>query len=201
MKDLDALEPWARSILKSLDAKSRQNLMRQFAKKLKSSNQKRIRNQKNAEGQKWPARKTARKVNDLEITYRDKSGTVTRRRVRSVIGSKTHLHGHDYLRGAFRSFRRKGILEVHSSKIVRRKSEQKMLTGFAKRLRTKAFHDACVVYLSEKDSKIARIHHYGLRQKIGKHNIQYPKRELLGISKEDREELQRIVIEHIAKGD
>ena len=199
MKDLDALEPWVKSILKSLDAKSRQALMRQFARELKASNQKRIRNQHNADGSKWPPRKTARKVNDIDITYQDQSGTVTRRRVRSVIGSKTHLHGHDYLRGAFRSFRRDRLLEVHSSKIVRRKSEQKMLKGFAKRLRTKAFHDSCTVYLSDKDSKIARIHHYGLKQKIGKHNISYPKRELLGISKEDRQAIQRIVIEHVAK--
>ena len=72
-----------------------------------------------------------------------------------------------------------------------------MLTGFAKRLRTKAFHDGCTIYLSDKDSKIARIHHYGLRQKIGKQNIQYPKRELLGISKDDKEAMQRIIIRQI----
>lgn len=50
-------------------------------------------------------------------------------------------------------------------------------------------------------SRIARIHQYGLRAKVGKHGpeVDYPKRELLGFTEEDVQALEDAVIEHLAK--
>ena len=48
-------------------------------------------------------------------------------------------------------------------------------------------------------SKVARVHHYGLRDKVRKDgpDVQYEKRELLGFSKEDEALIMDKVIEHL----
>lgn len=152
--NLDALEPWAKSILRSLDATSRKRLMKQIGFQLRKQNAMRMTAQTDPEGKAWPARK------------RQKPQEANKKR--------------------------------------RRKKPRKMMTGLRKAqfLRVKAWSDGTIVGYSSQNARtndIARIHHYGLRQRIGKRNIPYPKRRLLGISPGDREMIGEMIINAIKK--
>ena len=137
------LEPWAKSILNSLEPKARKPLLRQMAMALRRENQKRITAQTDPEGQKWQPRRNS------------------------------------------------------GGKVAKKK---KMMLGLrkARSMRIKAYAEGFTLgFPDDRTSKIARIHHYGLRQYIAGRNVQYPKRELLGITTKDRAIMQNILIAHI----
>ena len=143
---LSDLEPWAKSILNSLEPKARKPLLRQMAIALRRENQKRITAQTDPEGQKWPPRR--------------KSGGKAAQKKKMMLGLRK-----------------------------------------ARSMRIKASTEGFSVGFTGSNAKIARIHHYGLRQYIAGRNVQYPKRELLGITTKDREIMQNILITHITNRD
>ncbi|CAM3041568.1 phage virion morphogenesis protein [Dichelobacter nodosus] len=54
---------------------------------------------------------------------------------------------------------------------------------------------------SSKDGYIARIHHYGLRQRLQYGLAQYPKRELIGLTDEDKAIVRDLLIDHFTSED
>jgi phage virion morphogenesis protein len=55
-----------------------------------------------------------------------------------------------------------------------------------KYLKTDATADSASVYFDRKVKRIARVHHYGLRDKVSRHSfkVKYPQRRLLGVNKD-----------------
>ncbi|TFB25519.1 phage virion morphogenesis protein [Lelliottia nimipressuralis] len=55
-----------------------------------------------------------------------------------------------------------------------------------KYLKTDATSDSSSVYFDGKVQRIARVHHYGLRDKVSRHSfkVKYPQRRLLGVNKD-----------------
>lgn len=68
-------------------------------------------------------------------------------------------------------------------------------------LKTKAYGDAAAVEFDPKARRIARVHHYGLRDRVSKKGpeVTYPARQLLGISDASDELVMNLIIEHLAR--
>lgn len=85
---------------------------------------------------------------------------------------------------------------------IRRK--KKMLLGLrdGRRLKVTSSPNALTVGFSGKTARIARIHHYGLKERMAPNGImvQYAERQLLGISGEDESRLRDLLLEHLSAG-
>ena len=82
---------------------------------------------------------------------------------------------------------------------IRRKMFTKLRT--TKFLRTAANSNRATVQFISSVSRIARIHHYGLRGKVNKNDswtIKYPSRQLLGINQHDYKMIEQITVAHLA---
>lgn len=81
---------------------------------------------------------------------------------------------------------------------IRRKMFTKLRT--IKHMKTKANSDSASVYFINTSARLARIHHYGLRDRINKYGTQakYPARQLLGINNHDLKIMEHLTINHLA---
>lgn len=70
----------------------------------------------------------------------------------------------------------------------------------AKHLKAQAFSDGAVVQFMGRAERLARVHHFGLRDRVmrGGPEYDYPARELIGITDEMAEAIEALVIEHLA---
>lgn len=83
---------------------------------------------------------------------------------------------------------------------IKRKMFTKLRT--TKFLRTSANSNSATVKFINSVSRIARIHHYGLRDRVNKNNswtVNYPSRRLLGINQKDCKMIEQITITHLAR--
>lgn len=84
---------------------------------------------------------------------------------------------------------------------VRRKMFSKLRT--ARYLKASATADSAQVYFdsSSKAMRIARIHHYGLRDRVSKFGpeVTYARRELLGITDASEETVLDIILNHLSR--
>lgn len=69
----------------------------------------------------------------------------------------------------------------------------------AKYLRTRTGKDAAVAGFYGRIAHIARVHQYGLRDRVepGGPRVQYPQRQLLGFSEDDREAIRDALLKHL----
>lgn len=83
---------------------------------------------------------------------------------------------------------------------IRRKMFTKLRT--TKFLHTSANSNSATVKFINSVSRIARVHHYGLRARVNKNDswtIDYPSRKLLGINQKDCNMIEQITIAHLAR--
>lgn len=83
---------------------------------------------------------------------------------------------------------------------IRRKMFTKLRT--TKFLRTSANSNSAIVKFISSVSRIARVHHFGLRARVNKNDswtINYPSRKLLGINQKDCNMIEQITIAHLAR--
>jgi phage virion morphogenesis protein len=96
---------------------------------------------------------------------------------------------------------RKPQLKLRNKKgRVRRTMFAKLRQG--KYLKSKSTSDSAVVQFIGQVEAIARVHQFGLRDKVNRRRnleVQYAERRLLGISTTDEEMLRDLVIEHLAR--
>ena len=80
-------------------------------------------------------------------------------------------------------------------------------SGMFRKLRTNKYikldasREAAIVYIIEDMQRLARVHHYGLRDRVspGGPEHHYQRRQLLGIPDDDIELVRDIVINHLAR--
>ena len=89
---------------------------------------------------------------------------------------------------------------------LRHRKKKLRQTMFAK-LRTAAYlkaegsPDGAVVRFAREVERIAKVHHYGLRDRVNRRRdleVAYPQRELLGLPKDDVDFVESLVVEHLA---
>lgn len=87
----------------------------------------------------------------------------------------------------------------HQRGKVRRQMFAKLRT--AKYLKASSTTDAAIVQFTAEISRIAHVHHYGLRDRVNRKTgleTTYPARQLLGLSEADETLIREVVTEHLA---
>lgn len=115
------------------------------------------------------------------------------------------LTGFDEARGAVRSFYSEDIERYLNISFNERRQSVTKPDPMFRRLRTARFlkvrasSDGTEVGFSGVAARIARVHQYGLRDKINSSGAManYPRRELLGLSKADRMAIAQQVIDSL----
>lgn len=61
--------------------------------------------------------------------------------------------------------------------------------------------NSAVVEFTGKVQRIARVHQYGLKDRPNPHakDVQYPERQLLGLSREDKQLVKTLIIKHLSR--
>lgn len=61
--------------------------------------------------------------------------------------------------------------------------------------------NSAVVEFTGKVQRIARVHQYGLKDRPNPHakDVQYPQRQLLGLSREDKQLVKTLIIKHLSR--
>ena len=172
-----------------------------MANQLRKSNAKRIRSQKSSDGDDYAARKKVQNIQDIRFKYKDRHGNVTERSVRSTVGTKKHFPGRDRTARGMRTFKRESVLAIYHSRAVKTKAAQKMLLGMTKRqvLKVQVSDDSLQVGYDGVAAKIAGVHHFGARVKVGKRTIKMPERQLLGVDQNDKKVLADFLLQNLVK--
>lgn len=87
----------------------------------------------------------------------------------------------------------------HKTGRLRKQMFSKLRT--AKYLKAKGTGDAAVVAFTDQISQIARVHQFGLRDKVNRKTgleADYPQRELLGISADDEAMIRDLAVEYLS---
>ncbi|VVE41412.1 phage virion morphogenesis protein [Pandoraea communis] len=82
---------------------------------------------------------------------------------------------------------------------IRRKMFSKLRT--TRYLKIDATADSAVVAFTGQVQRIARVHHFGLRDRVERNGptVKYEARELLGITDRDQETIADLIIKHVAR--
>ncbi|TAL53826.1 phage virion morphogenesis protein [Pandoraea sp.] len=82
---------------------------------------------------------------------------------------------------------------------IRRKMFPKL--RLARHLKTSATPDHAMLYFTGQVQHVARVHHYGLRDRVQRRGpvVKYPARGLLGLSDEDCRSIEALVLNHLAQ--
>jgi phage virion morphogenesis protein len=220
--DLAEIERIAGALLRSLSSGQRRTLMRQMGRTLAQSQRDRIAAQRQPDGDKFEARKEkAPPVTGRGATcflYPTGGGGEPRKVIMKSFAwaNGRMMTGFDIEAGAIRSFEFNKVVKwlpvpdehknAGGGKLrrrggLRRRAMFKRLAS-ARFLRTGADDQGFWVGFSGKVSAIAGVHHYGLRDKpsLRAQAVSYPRRELLGATPADRDQLLDLLYAHIADG-
>lgn len=219
--DLAEIERIAGALVRSLSSGQRRTLMRRMGRTLGQSQRDRIAAQRQPDGSKFEARKDkAPPVTGRGATcflYPSGGGGEPRKVIMKSFAWTTGrmMTGFDIEAGAIRSFAFDKVVkwlpvpEEHrnaSGGKLRRRGGLRRRAMFrrlasARFLRTGADDQGFWVGFSDKVSQIAGVHQYGLRDRpsLRAKAVPYPKRELLGVTQTDRNELLDLLYNSIAE--
>ena len=206
---LQALEEWAGAFMAKLEPRQRMRLAVAIARDVRKLQARNIRGQRSADGDRWEKRKSSKSVlPPLRYVYKAKDGNVRELEMSSYRDDGDRITGYDRDAGGIRTMLKKGMLRQlaaqHSggSERSRAKRLQQMLLGMAKPknlLATGTAHSA-VLEFSQAANRIARIHHFGERDRVRPNGPEYdyPERALLGIGDTERQRITQLVLHHLA---
>lgn len=169
----------------------RRRMARRVATDIRRSQQKRIGQQKNPDGTAYATRKkkTLRTQGGVSFLH---NGEV--RRLRNWRNSKGRygdrmITGFDEDKGGIRSFIRADIERYITINLSRKASTKAAKNPMFRRLRAArflkatAYSDAAVIGFQGSAARIARVHQYGLSDKVAhRASAKYPARQLLGLT-------------------
>lgn len=209
---LVALEEWVAPLLEKLKPAERGKLARKIGMELARSQRTRIGQQRNPDGSPFAPRKASepRAINrSVKFLYRKSSGGT---RVASLAGYTDEglfITGYDREVNAVRTFRKSRIEEWFkpdpgSALVKQRKGAVRRRPMFAKirqarNLKNRSTPNAVIAGFVGDVARVARIHQYGLRERIkrGGPSVQYPQRRLLGFSDDDQVMIRDMLIDHL----
>lgn len=221
--ELLRLKEIASAFLEQMSPAEQSKLLRRFAQDIRRSQQRRIAAQVAPDGVPWPKRKPRSQPTPapraVRFLYRKPNGEVRVADLRSWVGRGGSIIGYDREAEGIRTFR-KDRMERHlppegqadpgaMAEGIRgarggvRRKVQKMFVKLARptNLKSGAVLDEAWVGFTARASRIARIHHYGLRDRVTRDGPEtdYPQRELLGFSQADEEHLLARLLEHVSQ--
>lgn len=173
---------------------------------LRDLNKDRIKRNITPSGEKMRERKEPQKGNaHIAFLYERADGFKAIRSIKNYrnIGSK--YTGFDRYRGAVRTFLKRRIIRVISldkRKITAPRSHQKMFKQLikAKWMKARMTKQEATVYFAGLADKVAYVHHYGEKDRPhpNAEPVQYPERELLGITDQDIEKIDDLMLQRLA---
>lgn len=208
-------------LLDKLSAKERSQLLRKTAQMLRRSQQQRIRAQVSPDGTPWPERKPRKAQKPasraIRFLYRKGGGDERLVDMRSWVRRGNQLTGYDREAEGIRTFRADRIAKhlpaiggadpgAMPGSIRGRRGgvKRKAATMFAKlrtatHLKAGATPDEAYVEFTARASRLARIHHFGLKDRVVPNGpeTRYPQRELLGFSQVDDEAVLALIVENL----
>ncbi|SLM62822.1 MULTISPECIES: phage virion morphogenesis protein [Dickeya] len=186
------LDAYLQTVKQHLADNQRRRLSRQLAAGLRQRQQKRINQQKNPDGTPYAARRRATRRTQGGIRFLWNNDVRELRNWRNSRGRGGRMiTGFDVERGALRSFFRADIerylsIDINkTTKTTQRKDKMFRRLRTARFLRTSVQSDGVEVGFSGQTAAIASIHQYGETEQLGRSRVQYPARELLGLSAPD----------------
>ncbi|MBU3823462.1 MAG: phage virion morphogenesis protein [Candidatus Oceanisphaera merdipullorum] len=197
------------ALITQMEPAQRKELTRRVAKALRASQAKRIRQQKSPDGMAFQKRKPQKAKREIKFIYQTGDEV---RHLRSWRETKNYIVGFDRYRSGIRTFKKSKIIKTLSvdrgetSTLLDRSQgdiRRRMFTGLIKSKWLKAKGDASEASVSFQAiaGRVARVHHYGLRDKVNERGgeVDYPERKLLGITKEELELIEEMTIAHLGK--
>jgi len=216
--DLSELEAFVGGMLKSLEPAARRGLLRKVARQMRLSNQRRIAAQRNPDGSAFAKRKppTEPKPGNYALKFIYPAGGNGPGRLvflKSWVRQGPLITGYDREAGGIRSFEREKIVKYLDSRRdeenkgagkIRNRSTIRQRAMFRKIRRSGMLNAGASdmeawIGFGGMVAHVASIHQFGLRDRPARHarEVRYDKRELLGMTATDREELLEAVIEHL----
>ena len=211
-------------LLDRLSPGERSRLLRKAAQMLRRSQQQRIRAQVAPDGAPWPKRKPRQQQKPasraIRFLYRKGSGEERLVDMRSWTRRGNQLMGFDREADGLRTFRADRIARhlpaeggadpgalAGSIRGGRGGVKRKAAAMFSKlrtasHLKAGATPDEAYVQFTARASRLARIHHFGLKDRVVPDGpeTQYPQRELLGFSQADDEAILALIAEDLGLG-
>lgn len=219
--ELARLKEIAGAVLEGMAPAQRSRLMRRMAQDIRRSQQRRIAAQVAPDGAAWPPRKPRREAKPasraVRFLYRKANGEVRLADLRSWAGRGSSITGFDREAEGIRTFLKSRIARhlppagpadpgampdsISGRRGGTKSRARKMFAGLrtAKHLRAGATPGEAWVAFTSRADRIARIHHYGLRDRVTPDGPEtdYPQRELLGFSQADEEHLLALFLDHV----
>jgi len=209
---IQELEGWLEPILQSMRPAERAKMARTVRSNLLRSQRARIKAQKNPDGSPFKARAVKQPINKpISFVYR-KEGS-NRTRVASMVSFRDEgdrMVGFDIEAGGLRTFLKSRVVRyippIHKSGLRAQSGSIKRQAMFSKIRQSKFMvgrsdSSSVSVEFVAGVSKIARNHQFGRTTRIDKDGTTatYPRRELLGFTREDIEMIQDTVLNHISQ--
>ena len=216
--DLSELEAFVGGMLKALEPAARRRLFRKVATTMRRQNQKRIAAQRNPDGSAFEKRKAPIEPQPGNYTAKflyPSGGAGAPRLVlmKSWVKQGPIFTGYDVEARGIRSFEWDKVIkwlradpeeENASGGRSRNRSTVRQRAMFRKIRRSgilqagQSDHEAWIGF-GGAVAQVARVHQFGLRDRPARHarETRYARRELLGLTAADREELLDAVIEHL----
>ncbi|MBD2783787.1 phage virion morphogenesis protein [Xenorhabdus sp. DI] len=203
--ELQPLDSALTTLLAKLSPASRRQLARDIARDLRQHQMQRIRAQRNPDGSRYTQRKALvlKVQRGMKFIWRGETRTLKNWRY-----SKDKVTGYDVDRNGLRTFYRddiQRILEQKTDRINTSKASKKtrmfQKLATARYLRLSATDREAVVSFAPKVAAIARVHHFGLTEKMRGKNIEvkYPARRLLGLTPQDIAHIEEQILAHLTR--
>lgn len=217
--DLAELEAFVGGMLKSLEPSARRGLFRKVATNMRRQNRARIRAQQNPDGSRFTPRKPPAKpvMGNYAVKFLYPSGGSGAPRLvmmKSWEKQGPLFTGYDIEKGAIRSFEyakvikwlrvdpkddNKGGGRIRNRRTIRQRA---MFRKIGSAMQTGQNDHEVWVQFAGMVSHVASVHQFGLKDRPARlaREVQYDRRELLGLSAADREDLMDAVLEHLLSG-
>lgn len=191
------------ALLNRISPNQRRQLAKVISRDLRRSQIKRIQQQKNPDGSAYTKRKASFVTVQREIQFMWRG---QKRTLRNWRGNSKTITGQDADKKQQRSFRKSDIqryISLKKEKIsTERKSKQ---TRMFKKLATARFlrmynnDKEAAIYFMPSAGNIAGVHQFGLTERIGRINVTYPSRQLLGLTPQEIQHIEDQIIDFLAR--
>ncbi len=217
--DLAELEAFVGGLLKALEPRERLRLFRRVATNMRRQNRARIKSQRNPDGSRFAARKPPPKpqMGQYAVKFLYPSGGSGHPRLvfmKSWEKQGPVFRGYDIEARGMRTFeyakvikwlrvddaeQNRGAGRLRSRSTIRQKA---MFRKIGRQLYTGQNDHEAWIGFGGMIAQVARVHQLGLKDRParGAREVRYERRELLGMSAGDREDLLDAVIEHLVGG-
>jgi phage virion morphogenesis protein len=204
------LEEWVAPLLQKMEPGERRKLARRLSQDVARAQRERIKAQKNPDGTPFASRKPRQEPKNYPVrfVYRKPGGDERVASMSSYRDTGLSMTGYDKEAGGIRTFRKgriRNYLKPESGGSPMRRQQgrirrQAMFSKIrqAKYLKSNATPEAAIVGFVGQVARIAEAHQLGLRDQVrpGGPKVQYPRRELLGLSDADIVMIQHQLIEY-----